>query len=468
MSFVFCCDMRMMRNCQGITVTKQTDYYWISTFIFRGEKPAEKTCVMLRKKYRNAVKFEKNLLASYEFAVSAADKKEINKLKFRYLNSKKVWLANTLAANAGLKIGQRHGALRCLNVAKQMGIKSLPPKEKVTCYPKNKPSGGVRMIFRFGLRYRTCQLVIRKMLNPHIKEKPWQYDFKPQSDAILKIRKDMENGFVHWQKRDIKNFFGSVHGKSIPKVLPLHKRLVEETCVSRSLNAEKDVLSSGKLKTFSKGPLSKHRELARRGIPQGAISSSSIAAYISSLLDIEVPKGIRLFGYVDDYLVLGKSRKKTKLFAQNLKAAIASLPGGDFLLIRKSSLISTENLVFLGYEFALQDGKVDLLVPGVSVIDMQKKIEDFGQTVQINLETTAKNKLEKSEVEYEFGLVWKQLEGWSTYFKFASNLEEQSSMLITAVSEYAEAFNLTLKDVQAFSKKHFGGSQMKYHPTTGS
>lgn len=77
-------------------MTKQTDYYRISTFIFPGEKPAEKTCVTLRKRYRNAVKFEKNLPKSYEFAINTGDKKEINKLKFRYLNSKRVWLANTL------------------------------------------------------------------------------------------------------------------------------------------------------------------------------------------------------------------------------------------------------------------------------------------------------------------------------------------------------------------------------------
>lgn len=445
--------------------------YSISTFVFPGKKPSPKTSAFLRKKFLNAIKFEKAILEKYQCAICTDDKTQINKLKFSYLKSKKVWLANILQANARLSIGQRYGASRCLKLANELGIKSLPPDENVTYYPKDKTGGGTRIIHQFGLRYRACQLIAKKMITPHIMERSWQYDLKDQRHAVLNIKSDMEKGFIHWQKRDIKNFFGSFNGKALPKVLPLYKRLAEETCVSCSLNAVINVPSSSTgdtLPTLPKGHMLRHRKLARRGLPQGAISSPSIAAYVSSLLDIEVPDGVRMYSYVDDYLVLGKSRKKAKRFARNLKAAIASLPGGDFHLRRKTPLITTENLVFLGYEFFLSDSGVTLQVPEVSVLDMQKKISKFEETVSVKQNASATNKPQESELEYEFGLIWKKLAGWCSYFELADNVDRHKQFLEDTIIDYAKMFNYSPSDIEKFSDKWVEARSGRYRPKSSS
>lgn len=258
--------------------------------------------------------------------IHSGNKAKIRSALYRYVNSFYVLLAIVIEANTKRPVKKRVSLKECIEIAKALRESKLTPSGIIHVYFKDKQSGGQRPISSFGLPHRACQLLAKNLLLLFIKLKDWHYDFRGQQIAAENIRTAMNKGFVYLKRMDIENFFGSFNKGEILKKLPTpmaSKQMANIVGLKRGVFHLHNI--SGDT-SFT---------LARRGIPQGAICSPYYAAFVLSHLRIEIPEDIRLFVYVDDFLVMGKSLAGVEAFAKALVSAVADLPGGHFTLREK-------------------------------------------------------------------------------------------------------------------------------------
>lgn len=275
-----------------------------------------------------ALNAEKKKLKKFLRAVQSDNKARIRKALHYYLGSHYVLLANVFEATVERLVDKRSSPEECIEIAEALHKSKLRPKGVVHVDFKDKQSGGQRPISSFGLSHRACQLLVKKLLSLFINLEDWHYDFRGQQVAAENIRTAMNEGFDHLKRMDIENFFGSFNSDEILKNLPTP---IASNQIVNILNLENEelCLHNNRYNKFSSFTL------ARRGIPQGAICSSYYAAFVLSHLRIEIPEDIRLFVYVDDFLVMGKSLAGVEAFAEALVSAVADVPGGHFILREK-------------------------------------------------------------------------------------------------------------------------------------
>lgn len=402
---------------------------------------------LLEPRFHRARKKAQKLFEKLELEIARGRQPRIVRAFDRICRSFDVKIEVVFEANVRRPLEKRRSLLKCYRIAKTLQGNKLKPFGKVHVKFIEKQSGGHRPISSFGLQHRACQLLVLKLLSLFIKLKDWHYDFRGQQKAALDIRPAMNKGFVHSKRLDAPNFFGTFNKSEILDKLPTPMASIQ---MANIIGLKSGLFHFHNM--ISDTPLT----LARRGIPQGAICSPYYAAFVLSGLRIEVPEDVRLFVYVDDFFILGKSQEAVERFAKALQSAIADLPGGQFSLVEKGAHAPAEGVVFLGFDFCFSGGKGSIKVAYSSSLKMARIIDKCHPSA-IKVKTFTKPTAKQLErMKKDFAKVWLRLRGWQNYFKICDDFEEHNNELESLLSLNAWSVGIKYEELPNLAKRYFG------------
>ena len=211
-------------------------------------------------------------------------------------------------------------------------------KEPARVSARPKSSGGHRIVVDFQLENRALQYLVRGALRPWAKQQLHQdqYGMQGGRDAAIKAAAEaLDEGFAWAVTADIKDFYPSINGKQLQKLLPLSEEVIRLVMLSRYLR-----LSLGWR------PLAvttaEFMAQARQGIPQGSATSSLLAEVVLAPLFTALPEGACVINLADNFLILAPSKAEVCSIVNTLRCACKSLPAGPLRLVAKEPRPSTE------------------------------------------------------------------------------------------------------------------------------
>jgi RNA-directed DNA polymerase len=146
-------------------------------------------------------------------------------------------------------------------------------------------------------------------------------------DAIKRIRKALDEGFVHVLDADIKSFFDRVDHKkllAVVQALPIDARAYR--LIDVYLRTPR-VTSDDRSAADSKKPRAKYPQTPRDiGLPQGGVISGMLANLFLAGFDEEMQQGQDiLVRYADDFLVCCKSEEQLNIAYARARQALTAL-----------------------------------------------------------------------------------------------------------------------------------------------
>ncbi|WP_332713815.1 hypothetical protein [Pelagibacterium mangrovi] len=315
------------------------------------ELPAEGT---ERDNFITAMRGERShLIALYKQAVASADGEGIMKARHQLLTSFPAKFCAALDVRKKTGTKKNYSIEECFHAALSVNVFS-PIKELVTAYCVEKSGGKAhRLIFDFGLTFRTAHRMVERVLEPYFTPRPFQFTNKGVDRAIKQARSLVAGPKTWVAVIDIESYYNSFELDLLKHELPLP-------------SAVADCAVSGRhIETVWKGyaeklPLHYRKSLVdptRRALPTGASTSSMIAQMICSRLNIPTSVADSLVNYGDDFWLTGETEAEATAKADALIAAIAKLPGGVFTARRRICRIF-EGPQYLGYQFSWSEGKL--------------------------------------------------------------------------------------------------------------
>jgi len=240
-----------------------------------------------------------------------------------------------------------------------------PIAEKVRTFKKQKPNGGTRPLVAFGLKNRTLQTMLRRVVQTTAQLQPWQYEGKPggASTAVLDIKAQILAGNRFSAELDIESFYQGFTEAGLQTMTPFSAKVVRHNLLAPPSS------SVGTHHSYSDAPKVAGQKPAthREGIPQGSTLSPLVASVMVARLG-PMP-GVALFNWCDNFLVLAPSHESVTERAKALQAAVAALPG-EFRIKVKRVADARQGISFLGH--LLLETKV-----GVSITPSQKRHDAF-------------------------------------------------------------------------------------------
>ncbi|PKM49689.1 MAG: group II intron reverse transcriptase/maturase [Firmicutes bacterium HGW-Firmicutes-7] len=246
---------------------------------------------------------------------------------------------------------------------------------------------------------RVVQQAIAQVLSP-IFEKTFSdnsYGFRPNrsaSQAILKCKEYMDNGFRWAVDIDLEKYFDTVnHDKLIGLIYKEVKDIRVITLIRMYLNA--GVMISGVTNATSEG------------VPQGGNLSPLLSNVMLNELDKELEKrGLHFCRYADDCNIYVKSKKS----AIRVMESITRFIENDLKLKvnrEKSKVDRPWKLKYLGYTFYTKKGEMGMRVHPSSIKKLKEKLKSItGRSNGMSMELRA--------------IKIKQIIlGWVEYFKLA-------------------------------------------------
>lgn len=259
-----------------------------------------------------------------------------------------------------------------------------------------KPDGTQRPLGIPTVEDRVLQAAVKRKLEPIFEEKflPCSFGFRPNRSAhmaIMKIRKDLLDGYTFVIDADIKTYFDSIPHE---KLLALVK---EEIVDSSVLALITQFLKSGILEN---GIVHE----SNTGSPQGGVISPLLAnIYLHPLDEIMTSRGHRITRYADDFVICCKTQKGAERVLKSVKRILENELG---LVVHPTKTKIVDNLsepfTFLGYTFK----KGFFHNPSDQAIKKFKdKVRDVTKkNLTVNLEEFIKSRLNPI------------LRGWGRYF----------------------------------------------------
>lgn len=233
--------------------------------------------------------------------------------------------------------------------------------EPVHLRAKKKFGGGYRSYFDFGVRHRTAQIVASDLIRPQCDYAAFQYDVagKGVQKAIAAARAYIKQGYRYGLHVDIQRYFDSFHHSAIyGPAISMDQDIKSMVLTGEHYNVKLDVKSAplDVLTHYAS-------QVASAGIPQGSSVSPLVADFFMSKLDLkQLPEGVVVLNYVDDFLILGVDVASAEKGSHALQSALTDLSAGDFTLAQKSHS-DPDDFVFLGHEFHVgSDGNVSIKV----------------------------------------------------------------------------------------------------------
>ncbi|MFJ5772556.1 group II intron reverse transcriptase/maturase [Psychrobacillus sp. NPDC093180] len=192
---------------------------------------------------------------------------------------------------------------------------------------------------------RVLQAAVKRKMEPIFEQKflPCSFGFRPDRSAhmaILKIRKDLLDGYTFVIDADIKTYFDSIPHEKLLKLIR------EEIVDSSVLELIVQFLKSGVLENGI-------TQESANGSPQGGVISPLLAnIYLHPLDEMMSMRGHRITRYADDFVICCKSQKGAERVLKSVKKLLEKELG---LVVHPTKTQIVDNLrepfTFLGYTF---------------------------------------------------------------------------------------------------------------------
>lgn len=202
-------------------------------------------------------------------------------------------------------------------------------QEIVTLRRKGKPNGGTRPIMDFGPRRRALQKICDDIIKATLPKVAFEYlEKKRGTERLVLDLVHMMNaeGYKYVLTADIRNCFGSVRREELGRLLPLPLSATQKV-----LLIEDDVLVVRH--TPSCSILVPPDEAARRGLPQGALTSGRVmsrAVLGPTLATTEFSNRIFLFG--DNISVPVRDRPEGEAILRTVSSRLQNGCGGPLTI----------------------------------------------------------------------------------------------------------------------------------------
>ncbi len=145
-------------------------------------------------------------------------------------------LYSAVRANKKLKPHRRATLNHCLGLPETLNV-AAPINEPVRVFPREKKGGVLGVILEFGIKHRTAQDIVARILSRHLKPRPFQYGLKGVHDTVAEVKTRLAAGYVYTARLDIKNFYGSFQLEKLAHELPLPHEVVDYAVLGRHLEA---------------------------------------------------------------------------------------------------------------------------------------------------------------------------------------------------------------------------------------
>lgn len=331
------------------------------------------------------------------------------------LKSPEALLTSAVAANASLKPHMRKPLEVLFNIAKTLNF-GQPLAEAVSVYAEPKSSGGYRAIHNPGIRHRTAQNAIMRVLGAYFVPRSFQFTHSGVHAAMKRVKQAIKGGYFYSARLDIKDFYPSFELEKLVPELPLPIEVVEHAVVGRQMKVVMDQEFTKQGVAYASLPHT-HKDLliqARLGLPQGSSCSPIIGMYVVSRLVWPSMPSVVLINYVDDFLLLAPDPNVLDWAIGELTSAVAHLPGGHFNLVLKAQRQVAKGFEFLGHRLQLVNGTLRTEPTGTNV-------QSFISQINFYEEKIGNLKFPLSEVDKERALEWAAaqfaiINGWKQAF----------------------------------------------------
>jgi hypothetical protein len=289
---------------------------------------------------------------------------------------------------------------------------SMPPNEPVTVWAKKKGSGEFRPICDFGPKRRLMNTALSGVLRCTLIPQPFQFDCGKNAPSgipglIHTVKLAIGAGYVWAVVLDIERFFSNFTKEGLVTLLPLRKKLITHFVLG-------DQLAFTMHGSSHVAPLELLQQ-ASLGAPQGSPVSAIVGTMIVSKLTI--PKGVRLFNFADNFLVLGTSKSSAESAADALIAQVQGLPGGHFTLKTKQKCTHVNSgISFLGY--SMQVKKKILAVTPANLGDFEAALNRYDNKISRLIFGLGKGTPEDlSRAKKLVGDAFLMIESWAAFFR---------------------------------------------------
>ena len=394
-------------------------------------------------------KRQDELLKAYENAIKSGKVKRTQSALWAYLRSYAVRVAAAHCVIEDLKSDQRSRGRMATEdphvVAKQIKWNE-PIKEPAYLWFKKKSSGGHRPIFDLGVVRRTACEVLRPILAAHLEPQPFQCDVRGKRGmqaAIRFAKRAILNGHQWVEHIDIENHFKSFDRKKLYTVLPLPKAVIDYVVVARDI----PVVSYGDGPILTASVL---RE-ARRGIPQGSPISSLVAQFVTSKLARSHVGKVSMTNFADNFCVLGNSASDVHSATEALGAAIAALPGGNFIVKHVASGHLKDGLEFLGHRLKLDGDKLVVAPSEPNEKKYRLKLREYEHRLGHLDPAAAKNHPSAVAGVWNLtGNMWVFAKSWVGAFSECTTLDGELDAVKIVATEHLRLAGLDFSDIEGY------------------
>jgi len=362
-------------------------------------------------------KRERKLKRRLERAHESGNMQDVREARRAYMRSAAARGVAALDANKSLPAHRRVTDAKALETGASIRW-GKRIQEKVRRTQLEKPNGGTREICDFGLKERTAQRVLRRVLSPEFKPQPWQYEFRTggTSRAILDAKANILAGRTWGAELDVQDFFQSFDESAL-EIVPLSRKVARHHVLAPSSVSHTTPTVVGQKPATRPG-----------GLPQGSSLSPLIAQ--SMIARLQLGPEIVALNWADNFLVLAGSKEQAIAHVHALQAAIAALPG-EFRTKVKSVSDAREGVCFLGHLLVQIDS-------GVTIAPTQKRHEAFYQRLTDFQARTnhALAKGDKAKARTVLAAMWRFARGWCAAMRACDDVGDYLEQVRAEIADH--------------------------------
>ncbi len=279
-----------------------------------------------------------------------------------------------------------------------------------------------RLTMDFGIENRALQYLLLLPLREVLKLHPNQYGSKGTHKAIQHVAAAMSEGYLWAIEFDIKDFFPSINGKELSSHLPIPKKVCERVLIGEHLN-----LKGGPSLSSAFGcegddeyyPTLLNDKLveARRGIPQGSAASPLVSEALLAPTLNSIPKIVVVVAYIDNILLLAKSKEDAVATSNDLRSALKAHPVGPFQPKMKT-FDAGQPIEFLSHKLTLKKGKVHVEIDGYNLEKFKCRVAS-----EVAYLKKAKAKLQPLTMARRCQKLEEAIRSWTASFKLCDGVQ---------------------------------------------
>ena len=281
------------------------------------------------------------------------------------------------------------------------------------------------MIHKFGIRHRTAQELVLRVMSAYYVPRPFQYTTSGVPKAIAGIKNAIIAGHIHFARLDIKEFFPSFVPAMLVHELPCPQGTVEGVVSGQLLKVHMDhrLVKSSYGSSLSSQSIENFLMVARLGNPQGSSCSPIVSSFCVSRLVWPIMPGVILTNYANDFLLLAKSAALLASAIGKLINAVAELPGGYFELKLKTEATVGDGCTFLGHCLRLTGSGLETSPTAKAFDDLSRKLGALDMKLSVPKAGGCGTKDDHKCLARMVATV----NGWTEFFAQCDDIEEQVS-----------------------------------------